>query len=270
VIPLNYDENTRKLAETCIGASVNHVNTKVKYIEKVSCVPEFSIRNYRIRQRRKKYLLKQKKASAQNVLNVSNSKRVNKTEIQKQNVARKEMIEQFKAREMLRKIYKTLEQGVIPKVPYEVPDTEEVPIGFTIKQSSLILKSGQTACVDLVPIDESECDDGLYSLEGLGKKTFHRVDDYVVVKKVAECVMVTNWDPKKDWVIKKGDKLGVARKIKYQSLPTLDDIWSTEKDFIINNVNAVNSNETINKKLSEAEEPFKIHFSRFEHGLGAV
>ena len=100
---------------------------------------------------------------------------------------------------------------------------------------------------------ENEIDEGTYSLEGLGKKSFHRVGDYVVCKKIAKLVEICNWDKEKEWVIMKGEKLALARKVKYETLPKLDDIWSTERDYIINNVR-LDQKSKVEEALSKIEK----------------
>ena len=198
-----------------------------------------TLQKYRRRQSAKNFKIKKRreKQKAINMVKTSTENGFKNMTGEQIKLSKREINNQKIYRDRLRKIYKALEPNSTPKVPYEVSDTESPPIAFTINTETLTIPPQSTVLVDLVPLDESEIDNGVYSLEGLGKKTLHRVGDYMVCKKVARCVEICNWDKKKEWKISKGDKLALAREIKYEELPKLDDIWSTERDFILNNVN---------------------------------
>ena len=190
------------------------------------------LKKYRNRQKSKLYRIKRAHYAKKHV-NIVN-KDVNSSKKPKP-LTRKEFLEQYKYRELLRKIKAGLEgQNVIPKVPYEMCDVQSPPVGMTICEDELIVPPRSTIYVSLKPIDSAEHVGSLMSMEGLGSHTLQSVGDALVVRGVAETVQISNWNFDLPWKIKRGEKLGIAREISWQALPSLDNIFEKEEDYILN------------------------------------
>jgi hypothetical protein len=131
-------------------------------------------------------------------------------------LSNKELKKQIRTRERLQKIWDNLEGDVIPRVPYEASDEESLPIGITILNETITIPpQGGEGIIQIAPIDETECTDGTYAVEGLGRKTFHSVGDCVMAN-TRGLIQVKNWNFSEPWVIEKGDQIAIGRKILWE------------------------------------------------------
>ena len=187
--------------------------------------------------KRKQYTKKKKMLQNQEKV-VLNTEKMSKKVKAKHEKTQKEILQQYRYRERLRKIYSALEANEVPSVPVELSDKTSVPVGLTIEDDRLIVAPGTTVYKSLVPIDPSEVDMGTYTVEGLGQNSLCSVGDGIMAKRIIRGVQISNWTFDKDWIIEKGDQIAVARIVSWEKLPSLDNIFSNEKEFIVNNVRA--------------------------------
>ena len=233
------------------------------------------VSKYKKRQKQKIRKIRKAKEALNRVnMTVSSPSEIKKAEKHKK-LSEKELADQFKYRELLRKIKLGLEgKNVIPKVPYEVSDVESPPIGVTISADKLTIPPRSTVYVDLKPIVESEGCEGLFSMEGLGSNSFHSVGDALIVKGVATAVQISNWHFDDPWEIQRGEKLGIGRKIAWQALPSMDNVFENEEDYIVNflrlnpgwkRVNNVNNEKTDLLPSEKSEIAFEAKCKKLEN-----
>ena len=225
-------------------------------------------KKYRNRQKAKHFRIKQAEKVRKRVYNVNKSPKTGEKTKKDKTLSKKEFLEQYKYRELLRKIKAGLEgENVIPKVPYEICDVQSPPIGMTICEDQLTVPPRSTVYVSLKPIDTDENTSNLMSMEGLGTQTLHSVGDALVVKGTAETVQVSNWHIDKPWIINRGEKLGIAREISWQALPSLDNIFENEEDYILNFVKQGSNVRNVNHiKVKDEKDlsPSELSERKFE------
>ena len=196
-----------------------------------------------------------------------------KSEIQaekvQKSIPKKEIFDQYRYRERLRKIYAALKENEVPSVLVTPCDAECVKYGLTIVEDQISIPPGSTVYKTLVPIDSSEVDDGTYVVEGLGKDSLHSVGDGVMSKRQIPGVQLSNWHFDEPWVICRGDKVAQAREYSWVKLPSMDNVFASEEDFIVNNVRAQFPDEDLDRSDIFGESPPTVGNDSKKKGVGA-
>ena len=223
--------------------------------EKLESEVSKKVRKYQRKQYEKKKRIKQREQKRILCLEAEQ-------ETASKQISRKELLEQQRYRARLRKIYSTLNEDVIPRIAFEIEDETDAPLGVTIAKSEVIIPPKSFTYVEVVPIAMEEFDIGTYVVTGAGRSTFHSVGDAQMAHKKA-IVQISNHSFDIPWVIKKGDKIGSALRVKWQTLPTLDNIYENEQEFIINNISSqvIAQHKLTGSEASELKESVKDELS---------
>ena len=184
-------------------------------------------------------------------------------------VTKKDILDQYRYRERLRKIYAALKDCEVPSVPVTPCDADCVTYGLTISEDQVSISPGSTVYKTLVPIDSSEVDEGTYIVEGLGKDSLRSVGDGIMSKRRIPGVQISNWNFDEPWVIRKGDKVAQAREYSWVKLPSMDNVFASEEDFIVNNVRAQFPDENLDRSDILGESPPTSGSNSEKKGVGA-
>ena len=177
-----------------------------------------SLRKYKRRQ----YSKKQKVFKRKNLADLRSEIQAEKVQ---KTVTKKDILDQYRYRERLRKIYAALKDCEVPSVPVTPCDADCVTYGLTISEDQVSISPGSTVYKTLVPIDSSEVDEGTYIVEGLGKDSLRSVGDGIMSKRRIPGVQISNWNFDEPWVIRKGDKVAQAREYSWVKLPSMDNVF---------------------------------------------